>query len=159
MLKDFIGKIKKGMDTTINIVVIALSASLVCVVFLQVFSRYALNYPITWSEELARYLFVWIVFTSSVVVFREDRHMGVDFLVKAFPDKVRHNVQIIAKLLIFVFIVSMLAVSPRIITIAFKQRSPTLNLPIGVVYLAFPVSLFLMFLETIFRILLREKKI
>lgn len=146
--------VKEKIDKFINVVVITLIALIIIVVFIQVFSRYVLNNPLTWSEELARYLFIWITFLASVVVFRENGHMSVDFIVTLFPHKIRVLVDLIGKAIITIFLITILYVSPNIITITFKQLSPTLSVPMGVIYLAFPVSLGLMLLELIFRILL-----
>lgn len=147
-------RIKNILDKAVNYTVIFLMAMIVMVVSAQVFSRYVLNSPLTWSEELARYLFVWIVFTASVVVFRENRHMSVDFFVTLFPKIIRKRLDTVAKLIITVFLIVMIYVSPEIITITMRQLSPTLSIPMGVIYLAFPASLSLMLLELVFRILL-----
>jgi len=154
MFKKRLMKMKKFLDSTINMAVIILMFSLVIVVFSQVFSRYALNHPLIWSEELARYLFIWIVFLSSVVVFRENRHMGVDFFVGMLSPNKQRVVKKITNVIIFSFMILILYVSPQIIKITFRQTSPTLDLPMGVIYLAFPVSLGLMVIEMLFRFLM-----
>ncbi|WP_319563157.1 TRAP transporter small permease [Marispirochaeta sp.] len=145
--------IKSVLDKTVDTVVIILMAMIVIVVSIQVFSRYVLNNPLTWSEELARYLFVWIVFTASVVVFRENRHMSVDFFVSLFPDSIRKKFDFTVNLITTVFLIVMIYASPEILTVTMRQLSPTLNIPMAAIYLAFPAALFLMLVELVFRVL------
>ena len=148
-----ISLIKKILDRVVDVTVVLLMIFIVVVVFLQVFSRYVLNCPLTWSEELARYLFIWIVFTAAAVVFRENKHMSVDFLIMNFPDTLRKKIDFVSKLLIAAFLLIMIIASPSIISLTMRQTSPTLSIPMGVIYLAFPVSMFLMLLELVFRVL------
>ena len=59
--------------------VVFLFAGLVLVVFLQVLTRYAFNQPPAWSEELARYLQVWIILLASPLCIRKGSHLAVDY--------------------------------------------------------------------------------
>jgi TRAP-type C4-dicarboxylate transport system permease small subunit len=66
--------------------VVALCMSLMVVlVFGNVVLRYAFNSGITASEELSRYLFVWLVFLGAIVAMKEHAHLGVDTLVRHLP--------------------------------------------------------------------------
>ncbi|WMJ83965.1 TRAP transporter small permease [Oscillospiraceae bacterium LTW-04] len=56
-------------------------------VLLNVFMRYFLNSPITWSEEVATACFVWTIFMGGAVTFRNKAHLGVDIVVKHLPPK------------------------------------------------------------------------
>lgn len=56
-------------------------------VLLNVFTRYFLNSPITWSEEVATACFVWTIFMGGAVTFRNKAHLGVDIVVKHLPPK------------------------------------------------------------------------
>lgn len=80
-------KFRKLLNSIEDLVTIILSVLLVVIVFFQVFFRYALNNPLAWSEELARFTFVWLVFISSAVVVRDDSHMSMDFVVSYHPSK------------------------------------------------------------------------
>jgi TRAP-type transport system small permease protein len=63
----------------------AMLAVMVVLVFSNVVLRYAFNTGISMSEELARWLFVWVTFIGSVVALNERRHLGTDFVVAALP--------------------------------------------------------------------------
>src|SRR5690606_38231361 len=74
---------------------------IVVVMFFQVVFRYVFNNSITWSEELIRYLFVWITFFGTALCFRDRIHIGVDFFLEQMPPKLR---QVIERFNLFVMI-------------------------------------------------------
>ena len=65
----------------IGYLIAALMAVMVVLVFGNVFMRYALNSGFTLSEELSRWLFVWMTFLGAVAALRENGHLGTDMLV------------------------------------------------------------------------------
>ncbi len=70
-------------------VIVACLAAMVVMVFGNVVLRYAFDSGIAVSEELSRFLFVWLTFIGAVVVARENAHMGVETLVARFGAKGR----------------------------------------------------------------------
>ena len=66
-----------------------LLAIMTCLVFANVLTRYVIHYAIPWSEEISRFLQVWIVFIGGALVYKEDGHMGLDILVNVLPKQVR----------------------------------------------------------------------
>ena len=62
-------------------------AVMVVLVFGNVVLRYAFNSGITVSEELSRWLMVWLTFLGAIVALREHAHLGVDTLVRALPPR------------------------------------------------------------------------
>jgi TRAP-type C4-dicarboxylate transport system permease small subunit len=77
--------VNRVLDRVLSVACIILFAVLVVVVVWQVFSRQVLSDPSTWSEEAARYIFVWLGLFGSALVFSERGHIAVDFLVRKFP--------------------------------------------------------------------------
>lgn len=65
----------------LNALMAACLALMVVLVFGNVFMRYALNSGITLSEELSRWLFVWMIFMGAIVALKEHGHLGTDMLV------------------------------------------------------------------------------
>ena len=127
--------------------IVFLMAMLALVLGMQVFARYVLNRPLTWSEELARYMFVWIVFLSAWATFRERRHLGMDFLVRRFSPWWRGVADRLVEALILVFVLIVISAAPRMLSIAGKQTSAALGIPMNLVYLAFPTGSVLTALE------------
>lgn len=64
-----------------------LLAGMVVVVFSNVISRYFLNAAIAWSEEISRFMLIWLVFLGANLAYINDEHLGLDILVKAVPKK------------------------------------------------------------------------
>jgi TRAP-type transport system small permease protein len=69
----------------LEVAIVVLLAAMVIMVFGNVVLRYGFNTGIVVSEEMSRYLFVWLTFIGAVVTFRENAHMGVETLVRQFP--------------------------------------------------------------------------
>jgi len=71
----------------IGYVIAAALALMVVLVFGNVFMRYAFNSGLTVSEELSRWLFVWVTFLGAVIALRDNAHLGTDMLVGKFGPK------------------------------------------------------------------------
>lgn len=80
MLKNFID----AYCRLIGYVIAAALALMVVLVFGNVFMRYAFNSGLTVSEELSRWLFVWVTFLGAVIALRDNAHLGTDMLVSRF---------------------------------------------------------------------------
>jgi TRAP-type transport system small permease protein len=78
-----------------------LLAGMVFMVFGNVVLRYGFNTGIVVSEEMSRYLFVWLTFIGAVVTFRENAHMGVETLVRQFPASGRLICMVASNVIIF----------------------------------------------------------
>ena len=72
--------------TKFNIYFMASCAALLfTLVVLQVVFRFFIHYSIAWSEELSRFLGVWLVFFGATLAVKEESHLGIDFLINRFP--------------------------------------------------------------------------
>ena len=78
-------RIIDGYFTCLKLAIVACLAIMVILVFGNVVLRYAFNMGITVSEELSRFLFVWLTFLGAIVAFREHGHLGVDMVVSRLP--------------------------------------------------------------------------
>jgi len=135
--------IRKILVRTLEISVILLMGILVIDVTWQVVSRYILNKPSSWSEELARMLIIWVSLLGASVGFLYRSHLGVDYFVNKLPEESRSLVEFISHILVAVFALLVLicggyqVVSRTLIT---NQLSPALQIKMGYVYLALPIS-------------------
>lgn len=78
-----------GFFRVLEFAMVTCLAAMVVMVFGNVVLRYAFDSGIAVSEELSRYLFVWLTFVGAVVVARENAHMGVETLVARFGERGR----------------------------------------------------------------------
>lgn len=135
--------------------VIVVFAAIVVVVFSQVISRFVFNAPFSWSEELARYLQVWLILLTSAAVLRKGLHLAVDYAVHALPPRAKRFLRIVNLGFIIFFLLVVLISGSMLIAATVSQKTPALQMPMWLVYLALPVGGFLMLLEAV-ALLLKE---
>ena len=75
------------VERVIDAAAIAAFGGIFLCVLVQVVFRYAFNSPLTWSEELARYLFIWCAFLGWIVASRRNSHLAMTFVVERLPRK------------------------------------------------------------------------
>ena len=80
-------------------IVVLCMAGMVILVFSNVVLRYAFNSGLTVSEELARWLFVWMVFVGAIIVLLDNGHLGFNGIVNALPLKLRRATMLLARLI------------------------------------------------------------
>ncbi len=153
-----VDRFRRNLNKIEDLITILITIALVIIVFLQVFFRYFLNNPLAWSEEFARFTFIWLVYISSAVVLRDDSHMSMNFVVMRMPEKLRSIVDIVNKIMISVFLVLCIIRSQMLVAITMEQISPSLSIPMGFIYLALPVSFTLMLLDFVTRIILKKRE-
>lgn len=151
-------RFRRILNITEDFVTIACSIALVVVVFLQVFFRYALNSPLAWSEELARFIFIWLVFISSAVVLRDDSHMSMDYFVNLMPIRIRVVIDIVKKVIISAFMIMCLFQTVKIMKVTASQQSPSLGIPMSLIYFAMFFGFTLMLIDYITRVILKKRE-
>ena len=115
------------------------------IIFLQVIFRYVFHNSLTFSEELARYLFVWTVFLCSAVVARDNGHIIVGVLIERLKGKKAKHVKIAAYIFTMTFVAILFYQGLRMMKLSSFQHSPALGISMSWVYLAIPVAMFVMF--------------
>jgi len=115
------------------------------VIFIQVIFRYVFQNSLTFSEELARYLFVYIVFFGTAVVARENGHIVVGVLSQKLKGKTAKYTKVAAYTSIMVFVTILFYHGVKVVTLTSYQLSPALRIPMSYIYLAIPVAAFVMF--------------
>jgi len=126
--------------------VTAMSVMLV-VIFSQVVTRYIFNYTPEWSEELARYLFVWVVFLGSALIMGESGHLAVQFVPNHFKGTaVGKALEVIINLSGYVFILILLFQGAKMTRVMTFQTSPGMEISMSWVYSVIPLSAVLMLL-------------
>lgn len=122
---------------------------MVLLIFAQIVSRLFFSSSFAWTEELARYLMIWSTFLGASFAFKYGAHIGVEVFVRKLPNLVKNIVQVIASLASLVFFIFMISKGWEIIGRSMVQTSPALEIPMGYVYMIFPISGVLMCLNLI----------
>lgn len=78
-------KVVDGYFSLLRLLIVLCLAAMCVLVFTNVVLRYAFNTGITISEELSRWLFVWLTFLGAIIAMREHGHLGMDSLVARLP--------------------------------------------------------------------------
>ena len=111
--------------------------AILCVLgILQVFFRYVLNNSLTWSEELSRYIFVWITFLGAAIATKEKMHIRLDFISSILPKKVKPYFNLLLNLISGSFLIALSIQGIAVMTRAYTKglTSPALQLPLELVY-------------------------
>ena len=117
-----------------------LGASMTAIVILQVFCRYALNHSLFWSEELARYLLVWLTFIGATVAYHRNMHPGVDVVFKRLQRKNRTRVRHLVHLFSLFFFLILIWYGFSFAYFIRAQTTPALSLPKWLVFSIIPLS-------------------
>jgi TRAP-type C4-dicarboxylate transport system permease small subunit len=117
------------------------------VTFAQVVSRYVFNDPLIWSEEAARYLFVWVSMLGAALGIREGAHYGLDAVRTRLPRRVQMLTGTVAAVIVATFLIVLLMTGIDETELASMQYSATLPMRMQWAYLALPVGAALMLLH------------
>jgi len=133
----------------------ALLTGMVAVVFANVVARYWLDAAIGWSEEVSRFMFIWVAFIGSVLAFRRGEHIGLDILVKALPRAAGHTVLLAGDLLVVASLVYLTkgGIEMTADSLASGWVSSAVPIPYGYVYLVVPVSFALMLVDGVLKMI------
>lgn len=136
-------KIANMLDTILKPVLILLMVAMVSSVSWQVISRYIFSSPSSWTEEVARFLLIWIGVLGAAYAFRTGVHLGLDVLPKKLSGTPASILKWFTLLVVMIFAVGVLiigGISLVSLTWELKQYSAVLGLPIAFVYSVIPVS-------------------
>lgn len=133
--------VRHVLKTILAAVSVTLFTVLVATTTWQVISRQILNEPSTWSEELARLLFVWLSFLGSAFLFGERGHIAVDFLARKLSFAGQRVAQIFVQAMVLLFaLVGLVWGGYLAASIAWEQNLTALPFTIGWVYLVIPIA-------------------
>ena len=132
--------VKNTLDAVLKWVSVVLFALLVVIVVWQVVTRTA-GSPSTWSEEAARYTFVWLGFFASALVFSEKGHIAVDFLVRKQPPAGQRFTAVLSQLAILALALLVLVWGGvRAAEGAWNQQLSSLPTSMGAMYTVIPLT-------------------
>jgi TRAP-type C4-dicarboxylate transport system permease small subunit len=140
-------------------VVVGLMAVMVATLGIQVFWRFVLQDPPSWTEELARYTFVWITFLGAAVAYRHGSHIVVDTMLYLLPIRARAALAWVVDALVAIALVTLLVKGLKILEPTSTVRATMLQIPMSYIYAAIPVSAGLMLTYLVERVAARLRSI
>ena len=131
------------VDKLVESFLITILGIMVVNVLWQVFTRFFTNSPSSFTDELARYLMIWLGILGAAYVAGKNEHVAIDFFSKKFSEKMQKLISrfISISVLGFAFF-GMLIGGCRLVYITTKleQYSPSLKIPLAVIYSIVPIS-------------------
>ncbi|MDR0577250.1 MAG: TRAP transporter small permease [Candidatus Accumulibacter sp.] len=119
-------------------------------IFMQVITRYGFGYTAQWSEEVARYLFVYVVFLGSALIMGESGHLAVEFLPNHFKGTLVGKLLAALSLICgYLFVAILLTQGTKMTKTMTFQTSPGMEISMSYIYAVIPISAVLMLLYLI----------
>ena len=136
----FIARARRVAERAIDWAAIAVFAGIFACMFVQVILRYAFDSPLTWSEELARYLMIWCAFLGWVIASRHGTHLAMTFVVDKAPRRTRAaaRIGIEAATILFAWVLGRRGLQLAVDAWDIENVAVPFNL--GIVYLIEPVA-------------------
>lgn len=131
--------ISRRLNLWVEMLLSVLGLGMAAIVAAQVFARYVLNHSLFWSEELARYLLVWLTFLGASSAYHRGVHPGVDILFVRMPPGIRKSAAIIVHLAAMILFGVMIWFGCRFAYFVRLQISPALSLPKWALFGIIPV--------------------
>ncbi len=131
------------LDRFLRLALAILMTAMVASVVWQVLSRYLFVVPAAWTEELARFLLIWIGMLGAAYAYRQGSHLGIDLLAKKLSESGEQWLHSSVHSVCLLFAASVLVVgggSLVSMTWELKQYSAAMALPIAYVYAVIPAS-------------------
>jgi TRAP-type C4-dicarboxylate transport system permease small subunit len=145
MLATLVKRVNKVSEHFLNILLIIM----VVVVFLQVIFRFLITIPLSWSEEVSRYIMVWTTFLGAALAVEKKAHPYVEVLVNLLPLTIRIPMNILIICLCCVFYAILVFYGTMFVTTSVMQPSAALEIPMGYVYIVIPVGGILLILNSL----------
>lgn len=153
--------LKKLDDHFEESLIVLLMAAMTVLIIVQIFMRYVVQESLTWSEELARYLFVWATYLGVAYGVKKNAHICVEAVTAYLPARIKTITYIVAQVIFLLFAALVVregfVLSMKIFK--FGQSSAALGMPMGVIYLAPTVGFALVFIRLIQNIVAGFKRL
>ncbi len=149
-LSKILGKAAKALEW----VMLTALMVMVLVMFLQVVLRYVFSTGFAWSEELSRFLMIYMIFIGGAVLSSHDGHISVtilDELLKGVSYKV---IKVIQYLISLAYCGFMAKIGLSTLPIVARQKTPNMQITMDWIYMIIPVSMILMVIYIAFKLVL-----
>lgn len=139
-----------------RIVTIMITATVI-IILLQVFMRYVISSPLSWTEQVARYLFIWMMMLGVPIMFYRKMYMAFDLVFDSLPPKMQKVLSIIIKVTIAIFALFFFRHSLTLCIKTWGRMTSGIKIPLYCIYLAQPVSAICIFFVMLSQLLVEVK--
>lgn len=102
---------------------------------LQVLFRYVFGKPLLWTEEIARYLGIFVIMMASSIALKHDQHIGIDFFSSKLPEHLKKPLKAIYAIVIIAVMGYLAFYTTLLLSQTFYTPTPAMRIPIGIPYL------------------------
>ena len=124
----------RGLDRLVEFALFLIFLAFTVVGGLQVFNRFVLGLPLSWSEEFQKFGHIWMVFLAIPVAYRRGAHIGMDIVYRMLPAPARRAIGFAIELMWLAMAVCIVLFTFQIMQIARMQDSPGLGWRMDYVY-------------------------
>lgn len=132
--------VSRVSEQLVRYVLVGMVAVMTLIIIVQVFLRYLFLYSLSWSEEVARYLMIWVSFLGASLALKYGLHIGVEFVVSRLSSRTKRWVSLVAKISMFVFLLYFTVGGFRVSWSVRDQDSPALLFSMFYAYVSAPVG-------------------
>jgi len=150
---------KGVLSRILEVIMVTILTIMVGLVFGNVVARYAFNSAITWAEEVARFLFVWLTFVGASFGLMKGLHLGMDMVVARFSPRTRSLIEVVNGFIILAFLGVWVVGGVHLIQANLDYMSPATGFSMGLVYLIGPLAAVLMGIEALSRLAVSIKSL
>lgn len=147
-----LGGATKGIMHVVEFTAAALLVAETLILLASVFWRYALDDPLTWSDELVASLFSWLAMLGAVLALYRGEHMRLTAVVKKMPPRAQSWTEALAVLIVCVFVAMIITPAAQHAHDQMDITTPSLGIPDGLRALALPVGAILMLVAAFSRV-------
>ena len=140
-MKRSIQKVDKCLSMIENAVIILGLSAMFLILLAQVIMRYVFSRPLTWSEEAARFIFVYVSFIGISYAYRQKGHIRMEVVVNLFPQAVRRGLEVLINFGSIALFCYMIPFSFRFIGIQAGVKATATHIPMSIVYTALPLGM------------------
>ena len=137
------------INRIVEVFVVILASLMTIVILLGVFFRYVLLKPLPWSEDLGRYLMIWLALFAVGLVMHHRRHVSVRLFVDLLPMGMKLFMRLLANTVVLAFGILMGVLGIQYLNSSLPQISPSLYIDLWWVYLGFPFFSFFLIISTL----------
>lgn len=143
-LQEDLPPVEGVLNKALAVICTALLAGILATVLLQVFMRYVVNSPLTWTDEVTRLLLVWLTFLGAVLTYRLGTQIAVDALellaLRRGWHRLARSAEVVIQAVIILVSLTFLLGGMQLVEATLDRPTPALGIPVATFYTAIPTS-------------------
>lgn len=142
-----------------RVCVVTLFAMILITIFIQIVMRILFNNPLMFTEELARFLYLWMIFLGFSIITRMGSNLCIDIVSQKIYGRKKAYFSIVIDCISIVMFVFIFFHSIDYVEFSWANPAPALQIPMGIVYLVVPISMLLCTIRSVERIVQHIKRL